>query len=280
MQNVVSQRFLQCLTHLLDQKIVRSCRQFALQLGYVPQSLNEIKKGNRDVTIELCRKAIETFNINPSYLFTGEGDLFTYMNGDADSDTSCNDIPLLKEEIVYVPVAAQAGYGDNIQDPVMLGNFETFTLPNFRYQHNSHRCFDVAGDSMEPTLYSGDKIVCSHLEQENWIHGLKDNLVYVVITNCDVVVKRVLNRIKEAGRVELYSDNSYYEAYRLPVEEVKEVWVVKTKISPFMPSPKNIRNALHEEVGDLKRIIRQQSDSLQGLNNTIEMMLKQNRSRI
>jgi hypothetical protein len=63
-----------------------------------------------------------------------------------------------------------------------------------------------------------------------------------------------------------------------PANEIKEIWHVEVKISPYLPSPNNIRHAFHEEMDDMKKIIDQQSRSILVLNQTVEKLLKQNRA--
>lgn len=280
MSSVVTQRFIQCHDALLQSKQVRSSRQFAMSLDYLPQSLSEILKGRRDATIELLRKAILTYKINPKYIFTGEGNLFT-----TDEELGSKIITIVtnnedEERIIHVPISAQAGYGDNISDPIFFKDLDTFSLPGYRFKSGTHRCFDVSGDSMEPTLYSGDKIVCSFIEQENWECTVKDDFVYIIVTNGDVLVKRVRNKIKDSKVLELFSDNSFYKPYPVSIEDVKEIWYVKVKISPFLPSPSNVRNGLHTEVDNMNATIAEQSVLIKNLNQTIEKLLKQNRARI
>lgn len=283
MSSIVTRRFIECHQQLLSDGIVRSSRQFALSLEYLPQSLSEILKGRRDVTIELIRKAVDKFNISADYLYTGKGPKFK-----SDQHLKENALQILtvvtdhenEEQIVHVPVSAQAGYGGQLHDPIFIQGLQSFTLPGFQFKNGSFRCFDISGDSMEPTLFSGDKVVCSYLEQSNWIHSIKNNYVYVIVTEHDVLIKRLFNRIKENDCIELFSDNSFYHPYPVEIEEVKEIWYVEIKISPFMPSPNNVRNALHQEFDELKRKFTDQSQLIRNLNTTIEKLLKQNRVRI
>jgi len=284
MSSVVTNRFIHCHNALIKERKVRSSRQFALSLDYLPQSLSEILKGRRDVTIEVLRKAVALYSINPNYIFGGSGAMFTYEEVNQQKEggqivtivTDSND----EERIVYVPVSAQAGYGGQLHDPIYFKELPTFCLPDFRFKSGTHRCFDISGDSMEPTLYTGDKVVCSFLEKENWEVSVKDNFVYVIVTKGDVLVKRIGNKIKESGVVELFSDNSFYKPYPVNITDVLEIWFVKVKISPFMPSPTNMRNALHEEVDNMNSTIADQSVLIKNLNGTIEKLLKQNRARI
>jgi len=278
--NIVTERFLQCLAELKSNKLVPSNRNFALSIDIHPQCISDITKGKRNVTLEMVRKAIEVHDFNPSFLYSGEGSYFknqeeTFHDSDKLTVVVSRDN---KERIVHVPIEAQAGYTDQINDPIYFQELPTFSLPDNKYQSGTYRCFDVKGDSMEPTLFSGDRVVCSYIETINWVHQIKENFVYVIITNTDVLVKRVKNHIKENGTIELLSDNSYYNSTIVEVEDLKEIWHVNTKISPFMPSPNNIRNGFSEDFDDMKETIEQQSMLIKNLNGTIEKLLKQNRS--
>lgn len=271
--NIVTQRFVKCHNLLKEENQVRSSRQFALSLEYLPQSLSEILKGRRDVTIELLRKAVKKYKINPVYIFTGEGPMFMSEEGD-DSfrvlsivTNSEND-----ERIVHVPVPAQAGYAADMSDPTFIQELPTFSLPDYKYNVGTHRAFDVSGDSMEPTLFEGDKVVCSYLEPTLWESAIKDNYVYVIVTRGDVLVKRVQNFLTEEKYLVLQSDNNYYEPYPVNLGDIREIWYVRAKISPFLPSPQNIKRYLQEEMNELKKTIRQQGHIINKLNDTVSQL--------
>lgn len=266
MSNIVSQRFIKCHNHLKEHGTVRSSRQFALSLDYLPQSLSEILKERRDVTIELLRRAIEKYNINPVYIFTGEGPMFmteSHQQGlrvltivtDAQNDT----------RIVHVPTPAQAGYASEEHTQQFIQNLPTFSLPDYKYQVGTHRSFDVSGDSMEPTLFEGDKVVCSFIDPTLWEKSIKDNYVYVIVARGDILVRRVHNRLADSGALELISDNNYYDTTTIKPGEIKEIWYVRAKISPFLPSPTGVKNFVREEVRDLRGMLNQQSKLLESL---------------
>jgi phage repressor protein C with HTH and peptisase S24 domain len=271
MSSIVTQRFIKCHDFLKEKNKVRSSRQFALSLDYLPQSLSEILKGRRDVTIELLRKAVEKYKINPVYIYTGEGPMFMTEEG----HSSFRVLTIVsdnqdEERIVHVPIPAQAGYAAELGDPSFIQDLPTYTLPDYKYKVGTHRSFDVAGDSMEPTLFEGDKVICSFLEATLWEGAIKNNYVYVIVTRGDVVVKRVNNFLKEEKQLELLSDNNFYESYRLNLGDIREIWYVRAKLSPFLPSPQNIKSYLHEEVRALKQTIQEQSRLLSNLSDTME----------
>lgn len=274
MKSIVTQRFINCHDKLKEENRIRSSRQFALSLDYLPQSLSEILKGRRDVTIELIRKAVEEYKLNPVYIYTGEGPMFM-TEEDHKSFRVLTIVTNAQEDerIVHVPVPAQAGYAGEQVDPTFIQDLPTFTLPDYKYKVGTHRSFDVSGDSMEPTLFEGDKVICSFLEPTLWESAIKDNYVYVIITRADVMVKRVNNLLRSEKQLEILSDNAFYDTDRINLGDIREIWYVRAKISPFLPSPQNIRNYLLDEIRDLKQTIAAQGKLLSNLNASVEKIM-------
>ena len=274
MNNVVTQRFIKCHNKLREEKRIKSSRQFALSLEYLPQSLSEILKGRRDVTIELLRKAVERYQMNPVYIYTGDGPMFM----SEEDHKSFRVLTIVTngqddERIVHVPVPAQAGYAGELANPTFIQDLPSFTLPDYKYKVGTHRSFDVSGDSMEPTLFEGDKVICSFLEPTLWETSIKDNYVYVIVTRGDIVVKRVFNKLKEGKFLEVRSDNNFYEPYQISISDIREMWYVRAKISPFLPSPSNIQNIVRDEVKLLQNIVNKQNHLIYNLNETIEKLI-------
>lgn len=274
MNSIVTQRFVKCLKQLKTDRVVRSMRQFAMSVDYLPQSLSEILKERRDVTIELLRKSVATYKMNPVYIYTGEGPLFmTEENHKSLRVLTIVTSAQNDERIVYVPVPAQAGYASEMTNPTFIQDLPTFTLPDYKYKVGTHRAFDVSGDSMEPTLFEGDKVICSFLEPTLWETSIKDNFVYVVVTRGDVLVKRCFNYLKEGKQLELHADNSFYEPYRIGLGEIREIWYVRAKISPFLPSPQNISNILRDEMQELRKQLGNQNRMIELLNETMTKLV-------
>ena len=100
-----------------------------MSLEYLPQSLSEILKGRRDVTIELLRKAVDKYKINPVYIYTGEGPMFM-SEEDHKSFRVLTIVTNTQEDekIVHVPVPAQAGYCGEMTDPTFIQDLPTFYI--------------------------------------------------------------------------------------------------------------------------------------------------------
>ena len=257
MSSIVSQRFVQCHDRLKKEGKIRSTRQFALSLDYLPQNLGEILKGKRDCPMELLRKAIELYKMNPMYLYTGEGTMFLDDQGKGDFRV----LQILTDEtgderIVHIPLAAQAGYTTDFVEEAYFEQLPSYTIPDPMFHMGTFRSFDVEGDSMEPTLYYGDKVICSYVDPNYWATSLLDNHVYVIVCRGSIVVKRITNNIQRHRHLVLTSDNDYYQAYRMNINEIKEVWMVKMLMRPFHHTQEELP---HSTIQELKETIERQS---------------------
>lgn len=263
MANPVTHRFVACHDKLKLDGTVKSSRQFALAIDTRPQSLNEILKGKRDATVANIMKLAEVFDVNEAYLLSGSEPMFK---------SEIATVELREDKIKYLPTPAYAGYMDQFQEHVTDEDIETFSIPGYQDMYGEHRCFDVAGDSMEPTFFAGDKIVCSQVPSSHNYNCIKDKYVYVVITTTDIMVKRVINNIAQDGTITLKSDNDFYEDVHLPVAEVREVWRVNLKLSQFMPDPANVRNSLHSHIKSLESTIHSQAACIDSLRESVESL--------
>lgn len=246
MNSIVTQHFAKAYTELKAIGRVKSVRQFAISLDHSPQSMDLILKAKRDVTVELMRKVVSRYQVNANYLCLGEGQMFATAVEDAD------EAEVETGNILYVPATAKAGYGDQFHDSSYLAEMPRFSLPDPRFKHGQFRCFAVEGDSMEPSLHASDQVVCSPVEQQYWASSLRDHMVYVVVVNGDILVKRVVNRIAESRTLELLSDNDFYQPRIVDVSEVREIWRVEVKINAFKQTPRRKEQILMQEIEEIK----------------------------
>ncbi len=277
MPSIVTERFIACHDRLKEEGVIRSSRQFALKLGYRPQNLNEVLKRNRDAPLELIRQAVEVYRFNPLYLYSGEGTMFL-------NDENAGNLRILtvvtdregQERILHVPVPAQAGYSQEQIDPVFYHELPAYNLPDKKYQSGTFRSFDVAGDSMEPTLYEGDKVICRFVEPSDWLTGIRDHQVYVVVTRTHVMVKRVINNLFKHRHLELLSDNEFYRNIRINVGEIRELWHIHARISQFSHARPSQANMEEEQVSldMLRETVHEQSQMISKLTQTLAQMIE------
>lgn len=264
MGNDITRRFIECLQDLKDRNVVRSFRQLAKDLDFLPQNLSDMKTGKRDVTIKLLGCAIRRYHLNAEYIFRGEGakilkpeDRLSQMkvlSVVTDSDNN--------ERIVHVPIPAQAGYASQSKNPEFIEELPTYSLPDYRFKTGTYRSFDVAGESMEPTFFESDRLICSFVEPSMWNTSIKNGQVYVIVTRDDIFVKRV-----DASRrqyLSLHSDNVDFDPFRVHLSDIVELWHVKLKISTFdhFKRPSSGSND-GDSVEYLKRMIENQGEQIQ-----------------
>ncbi len=124
-----------------------------------------------------------------------------------------------RQNIEYVPVAAIAGYAQNISNPTYVKELPHFTLP--KLFEGTYRAFEIKGDSMPP-IDDDFVVVGKYVEH---FSELKNGKCYVFVLKEDgVVFKRVINEVVINRRLILVSDNPEYLPYTVNIEEVLEAW--------------------------------------------------------
>lgn len=131
------------------------------------------------------------------------------------------------EDLVsLVSAKAAAGYLNGYADAEYVENLPTIRLPNLK--GGTHRAFENKGHSMLPTLHNGSISVGRWVES---LDEIKDRRIYIIVSKHDgIVIKRVLNRVEEAGKLILLSDNSNkveYPNYTIDVSDILEVWYLR-----------------------------------------------------
>ncbi|NAS29945.1 helix-turn-helix domain-containing protein [Flavobacteriaceae bacterium R38] len=121
--------------------------------------------------------------------------------------------------IEVVPVKASAGYLLGYDDPEYIEHLEKIKLPFL--PTGKHRAFPIKGDSMLP-MKDGSYVVARYIER---IEDIKNGSTYIVVTlNNGLVYKRVQNLMPEEKALCLISDNKEYEPFKVPINEVLELW--------------------------------------------------------
>lgn len=121
-------------------------------------------------------------------------------------------------EFAMVPrleVHASAGVGSiaDREDAVGLIAFQASWLRKRGINPQAARALTVRGDSMEPTIRSGDVLLVDTSKDR-----VEDNGIYVVVSGGYVLVKRIHPR--RDGSLMLISDNQTYPPEEVPVDDV------------------------------------------------------------
>lgn len=230
---------------------------FSKRIGVTGTTIDSIvngraqKDGSRKKTkpgYDVLTAIINEFDIHPDYLF---GKSQTMLRSEAGVIQTYSGIPQVvvvdasgEENVVYVPVQARAGYLDGYGDTEYIETLPTFSMPHLT--NGTYRCFEVQGSSMVRTFFDGDLVFGRYVEN---LTDIMDGRVYIIVSRDNgIVLKRVINRIDERGKLILKSDNKdgNYPTYTINVEDIMEVWYVTMYASKQMPEPVDIYHRLHE----------------------------------
>jgi transcriptional regulator with XRE-family HTH domain len=222
---------------------------FATSINLKRANYAQIELGKQNPTIQTLIEIVRIYNNSYEWLIDGK---------EPATETAPNIAPIIapneqkqviqllpkaiivdrsdKELVSLVPVKAAAGYLNGYADPEYIATLPTLDIPGI--SGASHRAFEIRGNSMLPNHHSGSIQICRWVET---INDIRDRRVYVIVTKHDgIVLKRVLNRIKQDGKLILMSDNDNkreYPNYTIEPEDVLELWYWRAGIIRESPEP-------------------------------------------
>lgn len=270
-QNNVTLRFISTLQHLQAQGKVGSIRQFALSLDYYPQSLNDILKGRRDVTVELLRKVIELYNFNALFLFSGEGPMIS--NEQASPIESKHDL-----EVPLLLVRGRSEYIRSSDRHSIRRNLPNIKLHIPSDNDQEYCAFEIDADHLSFSLLKGEIIICRKLDSTSWANRIYNDFCYCMVTEDDIIIERVVNSINDDNTIIL--NRTLAEMVQkdiINISEIKEIWEIKMKLTHDVPQPNNVKYRTDQQISDFSTVLEKQCESISSLHVTINRLLKQNR---
>ena len=183
-----------------------SVLSFATKCGLKDGSIRQYLKGGIP-GIDKAQLIAEATGTPLDWLISGEGSRKSNNGG-------------LFAAVKIMPVTASAGGGAAPGSEAACG---TFPLAHqWLHQHNLNAAdlfmVDGAGDSMEPTILNGEKLLCSKAE-----HHLNGDGIFVFRQEGDVLVKRLQ---RQPGIIKVISDNDAYLPYDIPLNDGVEFQII------------------------------------------------------
>jgi len=179
------------------------------EAAYLGVNEPEPRYGNRTVS-----KSDKAAIANPDY--SGQKIILTpqYITVDSGGE----------ENILHVSARAAAGYLRGYADPIYLGTLPSFRLPGLT--DATYRSFTVDGDSMYPTLKSGQMVIGRWVEKLDYI---REDRVHILVTKSDgIVIKRLLNRVEQYNKIiaksDATNDRGLYKNIEIDPDDILEIW--------------------------------------------------------
>lgn len=182
-------------------------KQFASSLGMEATTVSSIESGKREPSKEVLHNLAIKYAVSLNWIFTGVGEktitnsLMPELMYNKDFEKDNFFIPLLDQNL-------SAGTGCVLPDNDDASAYIPAPKNLARYGTNLAALY-VEGDSMQPTLNSGDMIVCDSC-------GWNGEGIYAIQMDGCGFVKRISRR---PGRVVIISDNPIYEPFEIPLED-------------------------------------------------------------
>jgi phage repressor protein C with HTH and peptisase S24 domain len=247
---------------------------FSRQVGVSAQAIRDLMKGEKGgPSWPLLQNLLQAFPaINTEWLLLGQGEM---LKPPPPAKNSALHSPSIGVEPRVVAIAE----GDNTAAP--LYNIRTaanykgdglsqerpepdgiVSLPRWLLRHGNYAVFPVVGDSMEPTFYARDYVLCRFLPKTEWDDLREDAVAVIVSESRGLQLKRLTFRLGE-GYVRCKSDNRQHPYYQLDLDDVLEVWRFEWRITSSAHNP---TEGLAERVSTVE-------DSLEDMRALLEQVL-------
>jgi len=228
--------------------------QLAEKIGIKRSLLGAYEEGRADPRLNNLLKISEIFKVSVDTLISEdiseyEGAFGSFFSQKPKTKVLSITVDQEGEEYIdLIPQKASAGYLSGYSDPEYLEDMPKFKLP-FLTKNGTYRAFEISGDSMLPLL-PGTIIIAKYLESSA---DIKDGRPHILLTSTEgIVFKRVYPKGSQSDKIELVSDNKYYQSYEIDTDDIMEIWEAVMFISQNFPEPAS--DAV-SEIDSLKNIV-------------------------
>jgi len=260
MNTIVTDRFIFCHHELKRLRRIRSSRQFAISLEYLPQSLSEILKGRRDVTVELLRRAVEKYALNPAFLLTGLGDCFDNSDISPTSDLpTAHEVPDVSG-ISYLPARLQKRYIDERRNKVFLSMLEHVKVPGMQIGNVSIRAFELNSTKCSPAFASGDILLAVKLDPASGLRTVEAEKLYVLVTRTAILFQQISLESLADGVLTLHYETCSRGKKSLALADLLELWEVKAKITRNLTDQTAPFRDILGELQDIKQYLTRRTE--------------------
>lgn len=216
-----------------------SVRQFEISIGASNGLIgNAIKKGT-DIQSKWISIIIETYNINPNWLLTGEGEMLKSSYSKSDKPHTAFVSEHIKKynhkgdvaiETVRVPlynieaVAGVVEVFEHLTDTEPVAYIEIPNLPK------CDGAVYMVGDSMYPLLKSGDIIIYKVLNNIQNILWGEMYLLSIVHDGDAYITVKYVKKSETPGYVTLVSYNEHHQPKDFPMDSIRFAGLIKASV--------------------------------------------------
>src|SRR5690606_21749914 len=103
-----------------------------------------------------------------------------------------------------------------------------------------------------------DILIGAYIEPRYWAQGFREQDAFIIVTNEDVVVKRISNKIASEKHIVCISDNPEFAPYTIDADAIREVWKVRMKITrSFEKVTENYSSDINQQLQQQASILKE-----------------------
>ena len=212
-------------------KFNKTQNEMAEIIGISRSTYTGIEKGKATLTERNKMLIIDKLNVNPIWFETGEGEML--KSNFTQSDVRNVDTQTMNWiQIPFIPVHARATFAETFETEIHeLSTLTIPRLPGINYENG--KVFEVDGDSMDPTLITGEQVFCDYVDPADWKYITGP--VVVAFGNNLIVVKRIKENNLSNGELTLWSDNEMGGKFTLHTEQDQIRRMYKVRYTVYKP---------------------------------------------
>ena len=204
-------------------------KELAEKIGLLWYQIKDIEIGKVKIHKSIAKLLYYEIGVNPQWLLTGEGEMFTQSSrGSSAADAAAENDKYIQVPLVSGKISAGRGLTPDNTIDIRLA----FRKEWIRHHGNPENMslIKVSGDSMEPSLLSGDIVLVDH--SRNYIDP--QGGIYAVEIDNAIIIKR-LQAIYTTKKIRIISDNQRYEPLDVTPEQIhingKVIWMGRDRKS-------------------------------------------------
>lgn len=212
-------------------KFNKTQNEMAEIIGISRSTYTGIEKGKATLTERNKMLIIDKLNINPIWFETGKGEMLK-SNFTQSDVRNVNTQTMNWIQIPFIPVHARATFAETFETEIHeLSSITIPRLPGINYENG--KVFEVDGDSMDPTLITGEQVFCEYVDPADWKYITGP--VVIAFGNNLIVVKRIKENNLANGELTLWSDNEMGGKLTLHTEQDQIRRMYKVRYTVYKP---------------------------------------------
>lgn len=201
--------------------------EIANRLGIGKSAVSMIETGKAALSERNRNILIQELNVNPDWLETGSGDMFSTRNPDKVFSANFTERILPHQSVPLYSIEGTAGLVPLFMDKGYQEPIDYIHIPNLP---KCDGAIYIVGDSMYPLLKSGDIVLYKQIKDIDNVFWGDMYLLSIDIDGEEYVMVKYIQKSERPGYVKLVSQNQHHAEKEVAVERIRALAYIKASI--------------------------------------------------